>query len=270
MLKDLEETVGEDYEKVKTEYNYHCHNYLCNHAVGNVYDYVKEAVKNGLKVIGVSDHAVFPALEDANLPYLNVKDLDKLYLPQFDEANEAFGDKITVKKGFELEYLENSDDVYENLLKKVDYLILGEHYVKIDGRQLFAFSEHTVSDAVRVYDLMIKGVKTGYFKICAHPDLIYSRTVGDDGRVLDKLTELIAECKEKGVLTELNANGLRCNHGWYPTDELVNICKKLGAKVIVSSDNHRPKWLCDEYMKKLLCYAVKKGLDVAKREEIKI
>ena len=36
--------------------NYHTHHYFCTHAIGNVEDYILEAIKNDFVEIGISDH----------------------------------------------------------------------------------------------------------------------------------------------------------------------------------------------------------------------
>ena len=41
--------------------DYHTHTKLCNHAFGMPIDYVKEAIKLGMKGIGISDHNPVPA-----------------------------------------------------------------------------------------------------------------------------------------------------------------------------------------------------------------
>ena len=40
--------------------NFHTHNYRCEHAVGNVEDYVKVAIREGYTELGISDHAPMP------------------------------------------------------------------------------------------------------------------------------------------------------------------------------------------------------------------
>ena len=40
--------------------NFHTHTYLCRHASGEPEEYVKTAIKNGLKVLGFSDHVPYP------------------------------------------------------------------------------------------------------------------------------------------------------------------------------------------------------------------
>ena len=62
MIRKFKEIRDEEAEKIRILYNYHTHNYLCGHAAGTVCDYVREAVKNGMKSIGISDHFAHPAL----------------------------------------------------------------------------------------------------------------------------------------------------------------------------------------------------------------
>ena len=40
--------------------NYHTHTVLCNHASGEMREYVETAIKNGIKVLGFSDHVPYP------------------------------------------------------------------------------------------------------------------------------------------------------------------------------------------------------------------
>ena len=39
--------------------NYHTHTHRCNHAIGREEDYVKEALKAGLKILGWADHTPY-------------------------------------------------------------------------------------------------------------------------------------------------------------------------------------------------------------------
>ena len=38
--------------------NYHTHNFRCNHAIGNVEDYIKIAIEEGFDEIGTPDHLI--------------------------------------------------------------------------------------------------------------------------------------------------------------------------------------------------------------------
>ena len=39
--------------------NYHTHTHRCNHAIGREEDYVKEALKAGMKILGWADHTPY-------------------------------------------------------------------------------------------------------------------------------------------------------------------------------------------------------------------
>ena len=55
-----EKAIREKSEMRKFLRNYHTHTALCNHAKGEIRDYVEAAVERGLKTIGFSCHAPYP------------------------------------------------------------------------------------------------------------------------------------------------------------------------------------------------------------------
>jgi len=270
MIKDFDEFVKDNYNNEIMEFNFHTHNYVCGHATGTVSDYVKEAIDKGLRIIGISDHGYFPVMKEKNI--VGIDDFEKLYLPQFDEAIKLYGDKIIIKKGIEIEYAYGIDDYYKKLLSKLDYLVLGMHYHYYENEYKFLFQENkTNEEALAHYEQMIDGIKSGYFKILAHPDVMIGKLKGKYTKeVYDKFEEAIKEAMENNVLVEINANGYRKGNFIYPTDELIEICKKLNTKVVIGSDNHKPEWLFDEATKKVFNYCRNKGLNIVKLEDIDI
>lgn len=260
MLKDYDKYAA-NADGVKIKSNFHTHNYLCGHAGGTVYDYVREAVKNGMRVIGISDHCV-PPLDNCE-PYITPATLGDEYLPQFDKARAAFGDKIEILSAVEIEYFAGNDGYYETLLDSLDYLVLGQHeYVHNGVRKSPYWGDIDERDVVRYCDILADGVRSGFFSVLAHPDLILYHRPRITAAVTDGLERVVTAAKSCGVAVELNANGIR-SHGFrYPTDTLVELCKKHDAPVAVSSDAHSPDILCDEYMRGLYAYALAKGLNV--------
>ena len=124
MLDEYNELTADDIRKIRIRSNFHTHIFLCGHARGSVSDYVAEAVKYGLKEIGISDHCA-PSVGTKE-PYLNEKTIQSKYLPQFKEAERLFGDKIKILSGVEVDYFPDNDVYYKNLLGYLDYLILGQ------------------------------------------------------------------------------------------------------------------------------------------------
>lgn len=260
MIRKFDEIEEKAAEKVRLAYNYHTHTYLCGHAVGTVSDYVKEAVRNRLCSIGISDHFAHPALRT---PYMDLAALKSEYLPQFSAAEAEYGGKINIYRGLEIEYFAGYDELYERLLQSVDYLILGEHDFMQDGKIRCAFLIDDKDGVTAYFDRLIEGVKTGYFSILAHPDVIFSHGFKPDAETLEKFEDVIKCCMDYGVKAEINGQGARGNGFGYPTDYLLEICQKLNAPVVVSADSHRPEALCDTYTKKLYCVARDMGLNIA-------
>ncbi len=262
MIRKFGEIRDEEAEKIQILYNYHTHNYLCGHAAGTVSDYAKEAVKNRLKSIGISDHFRHPELPFC--PYMDEATMKSAYLPQFDAAEAEYGKQIRLFAGLEIEYFPGYDDFYKELLKNVDYLVLGEHSFLHNGKTANSFQSDTdKSCALSYFGQLLEGIKTGYFSILAHPDVIFSRGYVPDEEVLRKFEDVIRCCTDYGVKAEINAQGARANGFGYPTDYLLDICKKLNAPVVVSADSHSPEALCDLYVKKLYCIAQRMGLNIA-------
>ena len=46
------------------KYNYHTHTKRCGHATGEDEDYVIAALNKGYKILGFSDHAMFPNMKE--------------------------------------------------------------------------------------------------------------------------------------------------------------------------------------------------------------
>lgn len=255
-----------NFDKVNTDgiivaSNFHTHNYLCGHAYGTVADYVQQAVKHNYHTIGISDH--FASHNDYNPPYITFDNLATEYLPQFDEAQKLYGDKIRILKGAEVAYYEGADEYYRRLRNNLDYLVMGQHgYMLGNVRQNSFFDGLDEKNVVAYCNHCIKGLKTGLFAIFAHPDVIFynnAEVTQDIAAAFDRMIKTAVDC---GVIVELNANGVRNARFCYPTDLVVDLCEKYNAKVIISSDCHLPRELYDEYVLKLYAYAKQRGLNV--------
>ena len=131
--------------------NYHTHTKRCMHAEGTEADYVKAALDAGLDVLGFSDHGPFPDNRfDSRMPYA---DLDE-YLACMDALRPTV--PFPILKGLEIEYCPDSRDYYSFLLKekKLDYLLLGQHYYQEDdGSYVHVFSIPEKIGYARIYQI---------------------------------------------------------------------------------------------------------------------
>ncbi len=258
--------------------NYHTHTKLCNHAAGTVEDYVKEAIKEGLEVIGISDHVGYPIdtfshcdddYSRRRIFFMRMKheEMDP-YLSEIDECIKKYGTQIKILKSFESEYVLGKDEYYKDLLKKVDYLVLGQHIIfrEENGKKI-----HTSSfDIETEYELELYrkqsklALQTGYFKIFAHPDLYMNSYPVFDKLAREVAVDLIETAIEHNIILEYNANGVREGKS-YPCNGFWDVVAKYDdVKVVLNSDCHKPEYLNDEAVSKAAACLEQLGIEYLK------
>ncbi|MDD3122226.1 MAG: histidinol-phosphatase [Candidatus Izemoplasmatales bacterium] len=255
--------------------NYHTHMYLCRHADGDVKDYVEKAIELGFKSIGMSDHAPFAELKDRSVR-MHLSDL-KIYIIKCDNAIEKYKNKIKVYKALEIEYFPQHKKIYPEYLKYMDYLALGQHYIfdaesKNNLRSAYALS--TLEHLESYVDTVVEAMSTGYFKFVCHPDLMLYNIKHFNCDITRISKKLIQGAIDSNVPLEINSNGIRkglkeTEDGLryiYPRKEFWQLVKKMGARVIISSDAHQVDQLFDEDVIK--AYQFANDLDIVVEEEL--
>lgn len=236
--------------------NYHTHTARCRHAQGSERDYVQAAVRAGISILGFSDHAPFP---DHDFGFqMSYGELHE-YLAAVDRLTREYASAIDLYKGLEIEYLPQYQSYYETLLttEKLDYLILGEHlYPDARGGICILSSAQCTEDYVAYARAIETALKTGFFRMVAHPDLFAMGQFAWD-RNCDEASERIIDAAVRcGAILEYNANGLRRGiHDYpdglrmmYPHRRFWEKAAGSGAAVIVGSDCHEPEQVWDKYV----------------------
>lgn len=236
--------------------NFHTHTMRCNHAMGTERDYVSSAIKQGVDILGFSDHAPFPD-KDYGLR-MQYDELDE-YIECINKLSKEFGGIIKLHKGLEIEYQRIYLDYYKELFEKhkLEYLALGEHiYLNESGKLRNIFFAETTNDYVSYALAVSEALETGFFAFVAHPDLMFINELAWD-KNCDKACEIILLAAEKyNVPLEFNANGLRRGESLYPDGKRYpyphfRFWERLRGsrqKVIIGSDSHIPEQIYDESM----------------------
>lgn len=246
--------------------NYHMHTELCGHAKGSILDNILMAEHLGYEEIGFSEHAPLPleAFNEADnkrlYAYENIlfKNLDDVYLNPLKKYIDEHKSKINIRIGLESEYISGYYDFYKSLRDKVEYMILGVHFFKSNGKLIDTYSE---IDSKTIYDYaecVEEALGTGLFKILAHPDLyLYNDIPFDDDakRVADRIIEA---CIKNNVLVEINCNG----KGKYPRPEFYEYIKNKNAKFIIGVDSHDPKRLEGYHIEDSINLGKRLGLNI--------
>ena len=190
----------------------HTHTISSGHAYSTLKENIEEAREKGLKVLGVSDHAMSMPGTAHEYYFNNLKVI----------RDEIMG--VRVLKGIEANIMdfEGRIDVQEELALELDYVIASMHPPCITPGTM---EENT--------NALIKVMDNPYVKIIGHPD---------DSRFPLDYEKVVLAAKEKNMVFEMNNTSISPRSFRRNAREnqitLLNLCKKHGVKIIMGSDAH--------------------------------
>lgn len=223
--------------------NYHTHTHRCNHAIGREEEYVQEALKAGMKILGWADHTpyTFPGGYYSNFRMRPIQLPG--YVKTIEQLREQYRGQIEMPIGLETEYYPKHFGSLLGFLRDfpIDYLILGQHFIGNEYDALYCGMVTRDKDVVRQYCRQsMEAMNTGCFTYFAHPDLIH---YGDDRKFYqDKMRDLCREAKSCGIPLEVNLLGIREGR-WYPNRWFWEMAAEVGNDVILGCDAHTPQAL---------------------------
>jgi len=229
---------------MKLDYCFHTHTKRCGHAQGEDEEYVLEAIKNGFKVVGFSDHIMYP---DFDQPHVRGNfSLLQDYVDSITNLKEKYKDKIQILLGFEAEFYPNYMDYYKELFEKYhfDYMILGEHFLLQDGGGMVYACTLDAKDYIDEYLYLIEeACKTGMFTYIAHPDLFVGM-FPKFNEECEGYARRVCEIAEKYQMpVEINLHGLFYHHSEhldYPCEDFWRITKEYNLQYCIGIDAHNP------------------------------
>ena len=235
---------------LKIDYSYHTHTYRCGHACGEDEDYILDAIKYGLKRLGMSDHIMLPKIHQEGMrgDYHLLKD----YLISFRYLQKKYVKQIDLKLGFEAEYSPELLQYYKSLLnsKKIDYLILGQHCFMKNGVMTWYASLPYSLGICKYTDDLIEGMSTGLFKYVAHPDLFVYLFPRWDEKTKCCAQKIIDAAVQYDIPLEINlAHARYYGLGYispttrftYPFIPFWEMVAKSKARVVIGFDAHMPE-----------------------------
>lgn len=231
--------------------NYHTHTHRCHHASGCDEAYVKSAIQGGFKELGFSDHT--PWKYDTKFVSnmrMTLEDFEDYYA-SISSLKEKYHGQIEIKIGLECEYYRKYMPWLKDFIqeKKLDYVILGNHYFETDELHIYygsqCYKDSMLEDYVRT---CIEGMKTGIYSYLAHPDL-FCRARNWDLACEKAAHRICNAAKENDFILEYNLAGLKMsqimNCDLYPHPQFWKIAAEYGCKVIIGVDAHEPSALED-------------------------
>lgn len=214
--------------------NYHTHTWRCNHARGTEREYIEQAIRAGIKILGFSDHTPNPCSWNINDGIRMAPEQTEEYFETLFALKKEYEAQIELHVGVEVEYIPGEFDKLLSYLKGYgcEYLIMGQHYV--DGVYVRFIPEDEEKFHGHI-DQILQGLATGAFIYLAHPDLFVWE--GPEEVYTREVTRLCKGVKELDIPMEYNLLGLR-NGRNYPAERFWRIAAQVGNTVILGVDAH--------------------------------
>jgi len=257
--------------------NYHTHTELCGHAKGRVEDYVESAIKEGYKILGMSDHGPIPYELIASEYYyrygldiqMSVEEFKTVYLPDCMNVKRKYESKIQFLTGVEIEYFPNMRTYLSELKNTLDYLVLGMHFFPYKDGFYNVYEEMDQEKIMAYASMVCEAMNTGLYSVIAHPDIFAMKYKHQGKHLFDETcnqaSRLIIESAIKNhVFLEINVGGFRrekfIENGMekfgYPRFDFWKIVEEYqDAKIIIGVDAHDPLQLGDDDIDKAIRFA---------------
>lgn len=257
--------------------NYHAHTYRCHHAYGCEWEYVEEAIRQGLTTLGFADHAPHCYPEGYKRSRMLEAQLAE-YVGTINKLKKLYADRIEILCGLEMEYypalFEKDLELYRSV-EGLDYLILGQHYCHNEydtEYHVTRVTEVDQEDLLTTYvNQVIEAMKTGRYLYVAHPDnVVYGGSPAHYDQEMHRLCKTAHALK---IPLEINLSGYRykaTSPNDYPNDRFWKIAGEEHCTAVLGSDSHRPnKILIPEEVTRAEELAAKNGITIRETLSLK-
>jgi len=219
----------------------HNHTPLCNHASGKLDDFILNAINNGTKYFGFSDHAPMDFDKKYRMSFEDMKN----YENEVSNLKKKFKNDIDILLGYEVDYLKNHMDS-RVLDADVDYLIGSVHFINewgFDNPEFIGeYDKQDIDDIWQKYfDTIEEMVNSKLFDIVGHLDLIKVFKFLPKKNICDIAYDSLVAIKKADMTIEINVAGFRKPiKEQYPSTPLLKLAFDLDIPITFGSDAHEP------------------------------
>lgn len=220
----------------------HNHTKLCNHAEGEIDEYIEKAIECGTQYFGFSDHAPMDFDPKYRMSFEQMSNYEKDVL----NAKEKYKDSIEILLGYEVDFLKGHMD-HRVLNVDVDYLIGSVHFLDewgFDNPEFIGNYENQNIDEIwqKYFDTIEEMANSKLFDIVGHLDLIKVFKFMPNKNIVDIAKDALIAIKKADMTLELNVAGFRKPvKEAYPSHALLKEAFKLKIPITFASDAHKPE-----------------------------
>jgi histidinol-phosphatase (PHP family) len=277
--------------------DYHSHNRRCGHALGEIEEYVKIAIKKDFMEIGITDHFPLEAIIDdpqyediIKRASMAIKEFSN-YIEEIKRLKDKYKDKIKVLISTEVNFatpgraLTRQKEILEPYMDDFDYLLGAIHDIKWHDSPVLIMDPREGSEALKTYgkekindeyiNKLLKLVETDFFDVIAHFDnhRVLMRPVKPEysEKTWQKLLNLLDKIKTKGMAIEINTSGtLKGIGSQFPEDVIIKEAIQRGIPLTLGSDAHAPEYIgymFEEFIEKAKKWGLSHLCNYEKREQ---
>lgn len=221
------------------DYNYHTHTWRCSHATGEEEEYIKRAIKYGIKYMGFSEHAPFVFPDGYESGYRVQMTRAQEYIDTISQLRQKYKDQIDIKIGFEMEYYPKYFDEMFRVATDfgAEFLILGQHFLGNEHPGgMYVIGVPPSLEYIREYtSCVVEGMASGRFSYVAHPDIFPNK--GLKRIYEEEMRKICIASRLFDVPLEINFLGIRQGRH-YPVEDFWKIAGEELSPVTFGFDAH--------------------------------
>ncbi len=237
----------------------HVHTRLCNHARGEMEEYVRSAIACGLDQIIFLEHLEV-GIDYIERTWLSNEDFD-YYFTEGERLRRKYVDQIRVGTGVELGYnSEHRTEIITQLNSRPwDKVGISCHFLKLPGTDhhlnLLSRKQHNIEiarqfgfDAVLeiYFDTLLEAVQTVPVRpdtVLCHLDaaLRFAEDLTYSPAHYVQINNILAALNEKGMGLEINTSGMAIRGEPYPARRILTMALQYNIPLLPGSDAHQPE-----------------------------
>ena len=235
--------------------DYHVHTKWCNHAAGEMREYVRAALAHGLTEIGFAEHMPITIPLEEKL-YLS-RDEVPLFADEAHRLQDEYAGRINILIGAECDFAPGQEAEIEAVIAACpfDYVYGAIHFIDGWSHDNPSYQDRWRQADVaavyrRYYALLEQAARSGFYDIIAHFDLVKKFGHQPHEDVCEAEADAAHAVARAGMTVEINTAGYDVPAAeQYPSARILRLLRERNVPICFGSDAHRPEHVARHFDK---------------------
>ncbi len=234
--------------------DYHIHTPLCNHARGEMEEYVVSSIKKCLIEICFLDHLI--PNDHGKHNSMNIDDIPG-YFKEIQRLKNKYSGKIKIKAGLEVDFDPANIGIINEILGQYSFDAIGSSIHFIEGINIASRREAAQSTIQnenyligKYFETLYEMLNYDYFDFICHFDVIKKTGRKITNKFTPIIDDIINKIAEKELAVEVNTSGWEHPaNECYPSLDIIRKCVDANVPIVLSSDAHKPETVGKDFRK---------------------